>query len=64
MADLAEGGIAGRPGESAEDALLHEILEEKYASLVGQIEVFNDLRRTDNYLDSRRQRAAPSRSGS
>ncbi len=50
MADFAEGGIAGRPGESAEDALLHEILEEKYASLVGQIEVFNDLRRTDNYL--------------
>ncbi|NOU60038.1 SusD/RagB family nutrient-binding outer membrane lipoprotein [Marinifilum caeruleilacunae] len=35
----------------ASDAdLLSEILEEKYISLHGQIEVFNDLRRTDNHI--------------
>lgn len=51
MADFDEAGIAGRPGESAMDALMHEILEEKYVSLVGQIEVFNDVRRTDNFLE-------------
>ncbi|MCB0521764.1 MAG: SusD/RagB family nutrient-binding outer membrane lipoprotein [Lewinellaceae bacterium] len=50
MADFEANGIAGRPGSSANDALLYEIMEEKYCSLVGQIEVFNDLRRTDNLL--------------
>lgn len=50
LADFEEAGIAGRAGESAMDALKHEIIEEKYASLVGQIEVYNDLRRTNNYL--------------
>ena len=51
MADFEEAGIAGRPGESASDALMHEIIEEKYISLVGQIEVYNDMRRTGNLLD-------------
>lgn len=51
MADFEAGGIAARAGESAADALLHEIMEEKYVSLVGQMEVFNDLRRTDNFLN-------------
>jgi hypothetical protein len=32
-------------------ALLREILTEKYISLIGQIESFNDLRRTGNYLN-------------
>ncbi len=50
LADFDEGGIAGIAGKSRKEALLHEIIEEKYASLVGQIEVFNDLRRTDNLL--------------
>lgn len=51
LADFEESGIAGRTGESAADALKHEIVEEKYVSLVGQIEVFNDVRRTNNYLN-------------
>jgi hypothetical protein len=36
--------------ELAGDALKREILEEKYISLVGQIEVYNDVRRTNNLL--------------
>ena len=51
MADFEAGGIAARQGEGSAAALLHEILEEKYVSLVGQMEVFNDIRRTENYLD-------------
>ncbi len=50
MADFAPDGMAGSAGKTGEEALLYEIMEEKYASLVGQIEVFNDLRRTDNFL--------------
>lgn len=30
--------------------LLREILEEKYVSLIGQIEAYNDVRRTDNFI--------------
>ena len=48
--DEGLGGIASIPGASVEDALLMEIVEEKYISLVGQIEVFNDLRRTGNMI--------------
>ncbi|MEN0005710.1 MAG: SusD/RagB family nutrient-binding outer membrane lipoprotein [Bacteroidota bacterium] len=51
LADFEAGGMASIIGESAADALLHEIMEERYVSLVGQIEVFNDLRRTDNFLE-------------
>jgi len=51
LADFEAGGIAARPGASAMEALLYEIVEEKYVSLVGQIEVYNDLRRTDNLLE-------------
>ena len=32
------------------NALLREILTEKYLSLIGQIEAFNDIRRTDNFI--------------
>jgi len=49
MADFEAGGMANNGG-SAADALRHEIVEEKYASLVGQSECFNDLRRTNNLL--------------
>ncbi|MBW3544437.1 MAG: SusD/RagB family nutrient-binding outer membrane lipoprotein [Bacteroidetes bacterium] len=45
-----ETGIANTGQATAEAALLQEILEEKYVVLVGQIEAFNDLRRTDNAL--------------
>ncbi len=51
LTDFDEGGMAGQAGKSRKDALLHEIIEEKYVSLVGQIEVFNDLRRTKNLLE-------------
>lgn len=51
LADFDNGGIASRPGLSRNDALLYEILEEKYVSLMGQMEVFNDVRRTDNFLE-------------
>jgi starch-binding outer membrane protein, SusD/RagB family len=51
LADFEAGGMAARPGETAADALLYEIVEEKYVCLVGQMEVFNDVRRTGNYLD-------------
>lgn len=50
IADFESGGLANPDGLATADALLHEILEEKYVSLVGQIEVFNDVRRTDNLL--------------
>lgn len=50
MSDFASGGIANQ-GESQANALLKEILEEKYVTLMGHIEAFNDLRRTDNFLE-------------
>lgn len=48
-ADFESGGIENF-GLSKNDALLKEILEEKYVSMTGQIEQFNDLRRTKNAL--------------
>ena len=48
MADFAAGGMANVAGKSADESLLAEIIEEKYISLVGQAEVFNDIRRTKN----------------
>ncbi len=50
LSDFADGGIANPDGMSQENALLTEILEEKYLSLMAHIETFNDLRRTDNFL--------------
>ncbi|MEN7548197.1 SusD/RagB family nutrient-binding outer membrane lipoprotein [Rapidithrix thailandica] len=49
-ADFEAGGIANLSGKTASESMMYEILEEKYISLVGQIEVFNDIRRTDNLL--------------
>jgi len=51
IADFDIGGIANTEGLDPDDALLHEILEEKYISLAGQLEVFNDIRRTKNILN-------------
>lgn len=48
--DNTSGGMASNPGQSVSQALLMEIVEEKYCSLVGQNEVFNDLRRTKNMI--------------
>lgn len=47
-ADFAPGGIENTDNIADTDALLREILEEKYVSLYGQIEVFNEIRRTGN----------------
>ena len=44
-ADFATGGIAHGTAANANEALLKEILTEKYLSLIGQIEPFNDQRR-------------------
>ncbi|MGF1532646.1 MAG: SusD/RagB family nutrient-binding outer membrane lipoprotein [Bernardetiaceae bacterium] len=46
-ADFQSGGIAF----DGDQSLLKEIVEEKYVSLAGQIEVFNDVRRTKNLLN-------------
>lgn len=46
--DLASGGMLNSTGLSTNDALLKEILTERYISFNGQILGFNDLRRTRN----------------
>lgn len=46
--DFAPGGIENIDGISSDNALLREILEERYITLFGQIEAFNDTRRTEN----------------
>lgn len=52
MGDFAAGGIANPDGEfTQEEALLHEILEEKYLALISNIEAYADLRRTENYIE-------------
>ncbi len=45
-ADFANGGLENPDGISADDALLREILQERYVTFFGQIEGFNDMRRT------------------
>jgi len=45
-ADFEGGGIENSDGISRDDALLREILQERYITLFGQIEGFNDMRRT------------------
>ncbi len=53
-ADFNSGGIENLNGAvSPNDALLREILEERYVTLFGQIEVFNDIRRTQNEANIR-----------
>jgi len=49
-ADFDAGGMANIAGQTADESLLMEIMEEKYLSMYGQIEIFTDLRRTDNML--------------
>jgi hypothetical protein len=45
-ADFESGGMENEDGIAAEDALLREILEERYVTFFGHIEGFNDTRRT------------------
>ena len=49
-ADFDAGGMANIAGQTADESLLIEIREEKNLSMYGQIEIFTDLRRTDNML--------------
>lgn len=44
--DFDNGGMENATGLSSTDALLREILEERYVTLFGQTEGFNDTRRT------------------
>ncbi len=46
--DFSAGGIENVEGISSNDALLREILEERYITFFNQVEVFNDVRRTRN----------------
>lgn len=46
--DFDATGIAATAGLDRNQSILHEILEEKYLSLYGQIEIFTDLRRKGN----------------
>ena len=50
--DFLSGGITNpvASGQTQNQALLREILVEKYLTLVGQLEQFNDVRRTKSYL--------------
>jgi starch-binding outer membrane protein, SusD/RagB family len=49
-ADFAPGGIENAGTLTANAALLREIIEERYVTLTGQLEGFNDVRRTNNLL--------------
>lgn len=53
LTDFDPGGIVNPTGSglTPENALLTEILKEKYVTLIGQIEQFNDVRRTKNFLN-------------
>lgn len=52
LSDFAPGGIENpaSSGQTVNAALLREILEERYITFIGQLEQFNDVRRTKNYL--------------
>lgn len=51
-ADFNPGGVVNptSSNQTASAALLREVLIEKYLSLIGQIEEFNDVRRTNNLI--------------
>ncbi|MBI1769701.1 MAG: SusD/RagB family nutrient-binding outer membrane lipoprotein [Bacteroidetes bacterium] len=49
-ADFAPGGIENADNIAQDAALLREILEERYVTFIGQIEGYNDMRRTHNLL--------------
>lgn len=51
IADFAPGGIANKTTATESAALLKEILTERYLTLIGQVEQFNDVRRTKNALN-------------
>jgi hypothetical protein len=50
LTDFDAGGIENTDNIDRDKALLREILEERYITLTGQLETFNDIRRTNNFL--------------
>jgi hypothetical protein len=48
--DFAPGGVDNADAVAPIDALTREILEERYITLLGQLEGYNDIRRTNNLL--------------
>ncbi|MBX2956726.1 MAG: SusD/RagB family nutrient-binding outer membrane lipoprotein [Cyclobacteriaceae bacterium] len=50
-ADFETGGIENPDGITASEAILREILEERYIYFIGEFESFNDWRRTNNLLN-------------
>jgi len=63
LADFDAGGMANVTGKTRSESLQLEILEERYASLYGNIEVFVDINRTKNQLGvpSRNSKPIPQR---
>ncbi len=59
--DFDAGQLLNPTGLPPEEALLKEVLTEKYLSLVGQIESFNDIRRAKTLAGSRNVIGVPSR---
>lgn len=51
ITDFAPGGIDNNGTDDQNKALLREILEERYVTLIGQIEGWTDMRRTGNFLN-------------
>jgi len=50
LSDFDPGATANPNSLSADKAILTEILKERYACFIGQIEGWNDMRRTHNFL--------------
>ncbi|MBS1950537.1 MAG: hypothetical protein OJF59_000726 [Cytophagales bacterium] len=50
-ADFAPAGIDNNGTDTQNQALLREILEERYVTLIGQIEGWTDMRRTGNFIN-------------
>ncbi len=52
LADFAPAGMDNNGTDTQNQALLREILEERYFTLIGQIEGYTDMRRTGNFLNT------------
>jgi hypothetical protein len=50
LADFEAGGMVNHGQATAADAILFEIMEERYVSMVGELEAFADWRRSDNLI--------------
>jgi len=50
LTDFDAGEIENMDNIDPNEAILREILEERYITLTGQLETFNDVRRTNNFL--------------